>query len=221
MQQEKIRYVKVWSAWLRLSHWLIAAGVLFQFFSAWALAHDEADYSYWLDWHIITGQVILITLALRVIMLFFPGSGNWRALIPERSQLSAMLQMIKFYLSLGRFPLPNWYAHNPLWMPVYSVFFLMLAGCSVTGLLYNSAHFVFVTPMYELHAALAGFIAVFSIFHIVTVFVHDLKGKGAFISAMVNGFRYFHYTNASEKHGGDLAGKMTVSVKSIKRQHDA
>jgi len=38
---------------------------------------------------------------------------------------------------------------------------------------------------------------------------------------MVNGFRYFHYTNASEKRGGDLAGKMTVSVKSIKRQHDA
>ena len=221
MQQEKIRYIQVWSAWLRLSHWVIAGGVLFLLFSAWALAHDEADYSYWLDWHIITGQVVLIALALRVILLFFPGSGSWRGLIPEQSQFSAMLQMVKFYLSLGRFPLPNWYAHNPLWLPVYSVFFLILAGCSVTGLLYDSAHIVFATPMYELHAALAGLIAAFSVFHIVTVFVHDLKGKGAFISAMVNGYRYFHYTNASEKHGGDLAGKMTVSVKSIKRQHDA
>jgi Ni/Fe-hydrogenase 1 B-type cytochrome subunit len=218
MQQEKIRYVKVWSAWLRLSHWLIAAGVLFQFFSAWALAHDEADYSYWLDWHIITGQVILITLALRVIMLFFPGSGNWRALIPERSQLSAMLQMIKFYLSLGRFPLPNWYAHNPLWTPIYPVFYLVLAGCLFSGLLYNSSQIVFGTPMYELHAALAGLITMFSIFHIVTVFLHDLKGKGACISAMVNGFRYFHHTAVSDKEGSDLSGKMTVSVESIKRQ---
>jgi Ni/Fe-hydrogenase 1 B-type cytochrome subunit len=156
-----------------------------------------------------------------VILLFFPGSGNWRALIPERSQFSAMLQMVKFYLSLGRFPLPNWYAHNPLWLPVYSVFFLILAACSVTGLLYDSADIVFATPMYELHAALAGLIAAFSVFHIVAAFVHDLKGKGAFISAMVNGFRYFHYTTASEKHGGDLAGKMMVSVKSIKRRDDA
>jgi Ni/Fe-hydrogenase 1 B-type cytochrome subunit len=219
MQQENIRYVLVWSAWLRLSHWLIAGGVLFQITSAWALAHDEANYRFWLDWHLITGQVILITLALRVILLFFPGSANWRAFIPERSQFRAMLQMIKFYLSLGRFPLPNWYAHNPLWTPIYPVFFLVLAGCLVSGLLYNSSQIVFGTPMYELHGALAGFIAVFSIFHIVTVFLHDLKGKGACISAMVNGFRYFHHTAISDKEDSDLSGKMTVSVESIKRQH--
>jgi len=219
MQQEDIRYVLVWSAWLRLSHWLIAGGVLFQINSAWALAHDEANYSFWLDWHLITGQVILITLALRIILLFFPGSGNWRAFIPERSQLRAMLQMIKFYLSLGRYPLPNWYAHNPLWLPIYPVFFLVLAGCLVSGLLYNTSQIVFGTPMYELHGALAGLIAAFSIIHIMTVFLHDLKGKGACISAMVNGFRYFHHTAVSDKEGSDLSGKLTVSVESIKRQH--
>jgi len=219
MQQESIRYVKVWSAWLRLSHWLIAGGVLFQISSAWALAHDEADYDFWLDWHLITGQVILMTLALRVILLFFPGSSNWRAFIPERSQFRAMLQMIKFYLSLGRFPLPNWYAHNPLWLPIYPLFFLVLAGCLLSGLLYDASHIVFGTPMSELHAALAGLIAMFSIFHIVTVFLHDLKGKGACISAMVNGFRYFHHTTVNDEVGVDLSGKLTVSVDSIKRQH--
>ena len=219
MQQENIRYVLVWSTWLRLSHWLIAGGVLFQISSAWALAHDEADYDFWLDWHLITGQVLLITLALRVILLFFPGSANWRAFIPERSQFRAMLQMLKFYLSLGRFPLPNWYAHNPLWLPVYPVFYLVLAGCLLSGLVYDGSHIVFGTPMYELHAALSGLIAMFSIFHIVTVFLHDLKGKGACISAMVNGFRYFHHTAVNDKVGSDLSGKLTVSVDSIKRQH--
>ncbi len=219
MQQENIRYVLVWSTWLRLSHWLIAGGVLFQISSAWALAHDEADFDFWLDWHLITGQVLLITLALRVILLFFPGSANWRAFIPERSQFRAMLQMIKFYLSLGRFPLPNYYAHNPLWLPIYPVFYLVLAGCLLSGLLYDGSYIVFGTPMYELHAALAGLIAMFSIFHIGTVFLHDLKGKGACISAMVNGFRYFHHTAVSDKVGSDLSGKLTVSVDSIKRQH--
>ncbi|HHJ36125.1 MAG TPA: hypothetical protein ENJ87_10215, partial [Gammaproteobacteria bacterium] len=93
MQQENIRYVLVWSGWLRLSHWLIAAGVLFQIFSAWALKHDVAGYEYWLDWHLITGQIIAMALGLRVILLFvpvgqrFPVSGNWRAFVPEAAQL--------------------------------------------------------------------------------------------------------------------------------------
>jgi len=217
MQQENIRYVLVWSTWLRLSHWLIAGGVLFQLGSAWALAHDEANYDLWLDWHLIAGQVILIALVLRVILLFFPGSGNWRTFIPQRAQVQAMLQMLKFYLSLTRFPLPNWYAHNPLWLPVYPVFFLVLAGCLLSGLLYNAPDIVFGTPMYELHGALAGLIAVFSLFHIVSVFLHDLKGKGACISAMVNGYRYFHHTEVSDKEASKLSGKMTVSVDSIKK----
>lgn len=222
MQQENIRYVLVWSAWLRLSHWIIAGGVLFQIGSAWALAHDDANYTYWLDWHIIAGQVILMALALRVVLLFFPGSNNWRALIPEKSQLQAMVQMVKFYLSLARFPLPNWYAHNPLWLPVYPVFFLVLAGCAISGLLYNSSHVFFGNPMYELHGALAGLIVIFSIFHIATVFLHDLKGKGAFISAMINGYRYFHYTGMDDKagsnHSAKQSGHQSISVDSIKKQ---
>ena len=221
MQQESIRYVLIWSGWLRLSHWLIAAGVLFQVTSAWALAHDEANYAFWLDWHLITGQIILITLALRVVLLFLPGSSNWRAFIPERSQVQAMLQMIKFYLSLARFPLPNWYAHNPVWLPVYPVFFLVLAGSEISGLLYNSSHIFLRYPMAELHGALASLIVVFSTFHIVTVFLHELKGKGAFISAMVNGFRYFHYTGMNSGEGSNFQNKpsenQSISVDSIKK----
>jgi Ni/Fe-hydrogenase 1 B-type cytochrome subunit len=224
MQQENIRRVLVWSVWLRLSHWVIAGGVLFQFVSAWAIEHDEAGATYWLDWHIITGQVILIALAMRVTLLFFPGSGNWRAFIPEKAQVQAMVQMIKFYLSFARFPLPSWYAHNPLWLPIYPVLYIILAGCSVSGLLYNSAHVFFSSPMFELHAALAGLIATFTVFHIATVFLHDLKGKGAFISAMVNGFRYFHYSSFKDDEGHNSQSgqsgrqSVSISVDSIKKQ---
>jgi len=217
MQQENIRYVLVWSGWLRLSHWLIAAGVLFQVTSAWALGHDDANHTFWLDWHLITGQIILMALGLRLILLFFPGSSNWRAFIPEKAQLLAMVQMIKFYLSLARFPLPNWYAHNPLWLPVYPVLFLVLAGCAISGLLYNSSHFILGQAMFELHGALASLIIVFTVFHVVTVFLHDLKGKGATISAMVNGYRYFHFTaqSSAEESNPQKNQFISVSVDSI------
>ncbi len=218
MQQENIRYVLVWSGWLRLSHWLIAAGILFQITSAWAIGHNNADYTFWLDWHLITGQIILVALALRVVLFFFPGSSSWRAFIPEKSQLQAMLQMIKFYLSLTRFPLPNWYAHNPLWLPFYLLMFFVLAACLVTGLLHDSPEIIFGFTMVKLHSALASMIIIFSIAHIASVFLHDLKGKGAFISAMVNGHRYFHFTNQknqNEHNPGEALGKMQVEKQSV------
>jgi Ni/Fe-hydrogenase 1 B-type cytochrome subunit len=218
MQQENIRYVLVWSGWLRLSHWLIAAGILFQITSAWAIGHDNADYTFWQDWHLITGQIILMALALRVVLLFFPGSSNWRAFIPEKSQLQAMVQMIKFYLSLTRFPLPNWYAHNPLWLPLYLVIFFILAACSITGLLHDSPKIILNFPMVKLHSVLANVIIIFSIFHIATVFLHDLKGKGAFISAMINGHRYFHFTsqsNENENNPREMQQKMQSEKQSV------
>ena len=161
MQQENIRYVLVWSGWLRLSHWLIAAGILFQITSAWAIGHDNADYSFWLEWHLITGQIILMALLLRVVLLFFHGSNNWSAFIPEKSQLQAMVQMIKFYLSLMRFPLPNWYAHNPLWLPLYLIFFFILAACLLTGLLHESPKNILSFSIHELHSALSNVIIIF------------------------------------------------------------
>ena len=200
MQQENIRYVLVWSGWLRLSHWLIAAGILFQITSAWAIGHDNADYSFWLEWHLITGQIILMALLLRVVLLFFHGSNSWSAFIPEKSQLQAMVQMIKFYLSLMRFPLPNWYAHNPLWLPLYLIFFFILAACLLTGLLHESPKNIFSFSIHELHSALSNVIIIFSIFHIASVFLHDLKGKGAMISAMINGYRYFHFTSQNNEN---------------------
>ena len=43
MNIEPIRYVPIWSGWLRAAHWLIAGGVLFTLFSAWALEQGPAD----------------------------------------------------------------------------------------------------------------------------------------------------------------------------------
>ncbi len=216
MQQENIRYVLVWSTWLRLSHWLIAAGTLFQITSAWALKHGSADYTFWLDWHLITGQVVLMALVLRLVLFFFPGSSHWRTFIPEQVQRRAMLQMIKFYLSFARFPLPNWYAHNPLWLPLYPIMYLLLAATAASGLLYDSSHLFMRYSVHELHRILASWITVFILFHVISVVLHELKGKGAFISAMINGYRYFHSTDRDDDIArlsqNNKTGKKSVSI---------
>ena len=66
---------------------------------------------------------------------------------------------------------------------------------------YDSDYTLFGYSPAMLHATLATTIFVLSVAHIVTAFVHDWKGKGAFISAIINGHRYFHYENT------DFAGK--------------
>ncbi len=224
MPLENIRHVLVWSPWLRLSHWLIAAGLVFQVVSAWTLGHDNANNTFWLDWHIISGQIMLIALLLRVVLLFLPGSSNWRAFFPTKAQRLAMLQMMKFYLSFTRYPLPNWHAHNPLWLPLYFLMFLILAATLVSGLFYNSPYTIVGYPIQSVHRVLANLIVIFSILHIVSVLLHELKGKGAFISAMINGYRYFHFTkqnnglNIPFQKNKSTQKSVSISADSIKKR---
>ncbi|MEZ5540562.1 MAG: cytochrome b/b6 domain-containing protein [Pseudomonadota bacterium] len=198
METETIRYVKIWSGWLRLAHWLIAGGVLFELASGWALAHDAIDPGFWYDWHIMIGQLTALAALLRVILLFVPGSSHWRALLPNRTDRQAMAQMLKFYLSLARTPLPAWYAHNPVWKPFYALNHLVLVACVASGFLHGTPWRLFGQAPDTLHTWLGVCLGLFAIAHGIAVFLHDLKGDGALVSAMISGARYFHVNRAGE-----------------------
>jgi Ni/Fe-hydrogenase 1 B-type cytochrome subunit len=187
-----IHYTRIWSGWLRLVHWLIAAGVLFLLASGWALQQLPADPDFWHDWHLIAGQLVALALLLRVVLLFVPGTSHWRALLPKRVQRMAMLQMLRFYLSLARAPLPAWHAHNPLWAPLYLLVLVVLAACIASGIWHGAPWRVFAIPLARWHTQLAGAVALFTLAHLVAVALHDWKGDGALISAMFSGRRYFH-----------------------------
>ena len=219
MQNETIKYVLVWSGWLRLSHWVIAFGVLFQITSAWAIRMNPPNYQFWYDWHLIVGQIILVAISLRVILLFTDGASNWRSFVDYRSQFKAIIQMIKFYLSFTRFPLPNWYAHNPLWKIIYLFMLVVLSACIFTGIAYNSSFILLGYLSAEWHSTLASIIVVLSSAHIITAFLHDWKGKGAFISAIINGHRYFHYSSNNEVgvHKITKTPSVHISVDTIKK----
>lgn len=187
-----IKRIQVFSVDQRWTHWLLAFGVLFELVSAWLIQHSNVDVKVWSDWHSMIGQVMLLLLVYRVFLLFRPGSGHWRLLLPSREQRHIMVQTLKFYLSLGRLPCPDWYAFNPVWQPLYLVLIIVMLLASLSGYLSGSYVFPFGLSLSEIHAFLGAIILYFTLAHIAFALLHDAKGNGAQISAMLNGFKYFH-----------------------------
>ena len=61
--------------------------------------------------------------------------------------------------------------------------------------------------VYKLHSAWARVALIKS-----TLFLHDLKGKDAFISAMVSGHRYFHFTRQNNENENNPPGNTTENT---------
>lgn len=182
----QIQRVEVFRKAQRLTHWLVALGVVFQLVSAWLIQHANVDVLAWADWHSMVGQALILPILLRFYLMLLPGSGNWRYLLPTREQRHVVANTLRFYASLGRLPCPDWYAFNPLWQPVYAVLWLILLATTVSG-------FVSATSpgAAGLHSTLASIILGFTLAHVVFSVIHDVRGNGAQISAMLNGYKYF------------------------------
>ena len=186
-----INRVAVFSKAQRITHWLTVGAITFLLISAWLVQHSDVDVIAWLDWHIMIGQALSLLLAYRIYLLFIPGSGHWRLLIPTKEQRHVFIQTVKFYASLGKLPCPDWYAFNPVWQPIYLSFIIIMILTTMTGFLIGNYLFLAGFTMPELHAVLASFILYFTLAHIFFAVLHDIKGGGAQISAMLNGFKYF------------------------------
>lgn len=208
----QIRHVLIWSSWLRLSHWLIAFGVSFEIVSAWLINNAYIDLEFWRDWHVMVGQGLVFVLVGRIVLLFAPGSGNWRSLVPGSAQLRTMFQMLKFYLSFARLPLPNWYAHNPLWAPVYVLLLIVLAMGLTTGFAYHQPYRIADVAIARVHQWAGSVLTILALGHVAAVLLHDWKGRGALVSAMFSGYRYFHVSSS----GKTSTGTSTVSVDDLR-----
>lgn len=208
-----VQRVAVWSARLRWSHWLSAAAVLLLLPSGWLMARTSAGAQLWRDLHFVAGYVLLLALLLRAWLLVFGRAAeHWRDLVPRGPQRTAAWRTARFYLSLGRAPLPAWYAHNPLWAPVYVGWWLLLAVQLATGFGPDAIAAMGLAPDYW-HSLLSHAIAMLVAAHVAAVFVHDLKGGGADVSAMINGHRCFQV----ERQPPLVKGEQEVSLDALLR----
>ncbi len=201
-----IQRVTVFSSIQRMTHWLIAAGVIFQLLSAWLVQNANVDVLAWSEWHLMIGQALTLPILLRVYLLLVAGPTHWRSFIPTQGQRQLLLDSLKFYASLGRLPCPDWYAYNPVWQPLYLIMIALLALTSASGLAFGLG-----PDIAAWHAILASFILYFTLAHLIFSILHDVRGRGAQISAMLNGDKYFQSREAATQ----IPGEKSVSLDNL------
>lgn len=192
MNNRGIQRIPVWSRALRIAHWLMAAAVLMLIVTGWRMSGDPLLSYSLLEDHYLAAAFLIPAMLLRLYLLFFgKGSDHISDCEPDMNRLRGAAAVLKYYFSLGRSPLPNWYAHNPLWGPIYLMLFLFLLFQIISGAFQQSHPLVGRINLHDVHIIGAYVITGFAMLHILAVFLHDLGGNGSDISAMVNGHRIF------------------------------
>jgi Ni/Fe-hydrogenase 1 B-type cytochrome subunit len=145
------------------------------------------------DIHYLFGALLLPGFLIRIYLLLFgKGTDHISDCEPDIHRLTQAWQVAKFYLTLGKAPLPNWFSHNPLWGPIYiGLFFILLLSIVSGYALLNDMQFIFGVVMVDLHQLTYVIIAWFSLLHIVAVFVHDLSRLATFSSLRSENFTLF------------------------------
>ncbi len=189
---EQIRRVAVWSGWLRLAHWTMAASTILLLGTGWLVANSPSLAPAAVDFHYLAASVLVFSLALRTLLGFFgKGADRFEHILLSDAEVAAVGDSLKFYLSLGKTPMPNWFAHNPLWKPLYLLLFVVLALSALTGWLMPDTPLLGRLYLPAVHGWLATTVAIVLALHLFSVVLQDLRGQSADISAMINGHRYF------------------------------
>jgi Ni/Fe-hydrogenase 1 B-type cytochrome subunit len=157
------------------------------------LGSDATLTTQMVDYHYLLGAALVPFLGIRLYLLFFgSGTDHISDCETDSHRLSQAWKIIKYYLTLGRAPLPKWYGHNPLWGPIYLLLFLFLAISAVTGiLLIEKIHHLGQLSLFDIHIVISVVINAFILLHIPAVFFHDLSSQCSDISGMVSGYKTF------------------------------
>ncbi len=192
MEATACKRVLIWSGWLRVGHACIGLSVFVLLLSGWLIASSPSLQPGALDLHYLAAAVLVFGLIVRAVLLFTgQAQERWSALIPAGGEAGAVARTLWFYLTLGKAPLPGWYAHNPLWKPVYLAIYFALIILAASGAAMPDVDIVIGFYLPSVHAFWAQFVLWFTVMHIASALMHDYKKQTSDISAMVNGCRVF------------------------------
>jgi Ni/Fe-hydrogenase 1 B-type cytochrome subunit len=205
-----IKRIAIWSGWFRLSHLLIGLSTLVLLATGNLIQHSPLLALSALDIHYYSAGFFVAGLVVRVYLMFF-GQPHERLayLIPKASDVRGMLEMLRFYALLGKSRLPNWYAQNPFWKPIYLLIYILLFSQLVSGIVLTNGDFIFGYPPRPIHLFGSELLLIFSLLHIICVIWHDYKGAGSDVSAIINGVRTFTSDNDSSVNKASQPVKFT------------
>jgi len=158
----------------------MALAIIGLLITGWLQQHVIQYFQIALDYHYIVAYALTFALGLRLVLLVSASGSatSWHDLVPDRDSFKKSLAMLRFYVSFGRTRLPRWYAHSPLQI--------------ISGILIGSGQHTLLVNLHRLHDLNSSIIAVFSVTHIISVFLHDLKAGSSDISGMIHGYRIFN-----------------------------
>ncbi len=212
----EVRRVLVWSGWLRLSHLLVGGAVLVLMATGWLLQHAPSVEVVARDGHYLAAALLIPGMLLRGWLLFAGRPvERWSQWMPGDEEWRAAGQTLRFYLTLGRMPLPRWYAHNPLWKPLYLLLYVLLLVLVITGALLGEHPLLAGVYLPAVHRVFASAVTLLVIVHGLAALWHDWKGQADDVSAIINGHRLFVVDRSTLKDAGD--GATTVRLDQIGR----
>ena len=217
---ELIRRIAVWSGRLRLAHWALAGATLVLLATGWLIAKAPALAESAVEIHYLGASVLIFALVLRLYLgVFGRGAERLEHLLPRAAESAAMRASLWFYLSLGKAAAPNWFAHNPLWKPLYLMLFVSLLFAALTGWLMPEAPLVGGLYLPAVHRWLAHWIGLLTVAHLFSVILQDVKGRSGDISGMFSGYRLFYVPQAGAVEP-DIA-KVTVSLDALAKSRQS
>lgn len=200
---------------MRLAHWLIALSVIVLLATGWLVKLAPSVANSASESHKLASIGLTLGLILRIgLLIAGPVTARWKALLPVRADIDKISAMLRFYLTMGRSPLPKWYAHNPLWAPLYLFILIILVVQALSGLLMEAHPLMLGFYLPSVHDFWATVILVFSCLHVIAVVLQDAKGTASDVSAMINGHRIFIVEDVDTMHA---QGTQTIPLEQIRK----
>ena len=205
-----IKRILIWSGWFRLSHLCIGLSTLALLASGSLIQHSPLLAQHAANMHHYAASVLLAGLCIRISLMFF-GKPHERVsyLFPKARERRSLIAMLRFYTLLGKAPLPNWYAQNPFWKPIYLFIYLLLTSLLISGVFLSEGKFLLGFPALPIHQLASDALLIISLLHLIAVVWHDYKAGGSDVSAMINGVRTFTIDNHEEFKPTSQAVKFT------------
>ncbi|AKR44078.1 cytochrome b/b6 domain-containing protein [Methylophilus sp. TWE2] len=164
----------LWPWWVRLTHWLVAAGVI----ALWLMSYVW----YETDWlHRAVGYVVLVLVAGRLL------GGYLTHLNSARFHVSGWRALRAHLIQLRQGHVPAHRGHNPLGQWAVYLIWLFIAALALTGWLSRTDALWGEDWPVELHAALSLGLLALIVVHVLAVIVVSRLSGQHLLSQMIHG----------------------------------
>lgn len=162
--------IKVWSLWVRLSHWLLAGIVGFNVFNESGPLHRYAGY-------VATG-----TVALRLLYGLMRPQGDH-----ARLRLPGWQALCSHVIDLSRGRVHRELGHNPAGMLMALILWALVLSLGVTGWMSQLDRYWGEEWLTDIHETLAEALQICVLAHLAGVIVMSLLQRESLVKAMLTG----------------------------------